>query len=131
MLSCAQHLYITIYLRNYVKTMQRKSIIYERLIVHIPLSRNAQILLQGLKSQLMDCNPKNFRLTFEVFPSIVEGVLLCARQRISIQAHQQDRVYFSVPALRNEGNSIAILRLLAKNKSVLHEHLTSGPKNAK
>ena len=33
--------------------------------------------------------------------------------------------------MRNEGNFIAILRLLAKNKLVLHEHFTSGPKNAK
>ena len=93
---------------------------------------NAQILLQGLiYSQLMDCNARNFRFNSEVLPSIVEGVLLCARQRIALQAHQQDRIDFALPAIRNEGNFIVVLRLLAKNKPMLHEHLTSGPKNAK
>ena len=48
-----------------------------------------------------------------------------------MQAHQQDRIDFALPAIRNEGNFIAVLRLLAKNKPMLHEHLTSGSKNAK
>ena len=53
-------------------------------------------------SQLMDCNARNFRFNSEVLPSIVEGVLLCARQRIALQAHQQDRIDFALPAIRNE-----------------------------
>ena len=33
--------------------------------------------------------------------------------------------------MRNEGNFIAILQLLAKQNSILHDYLTSGAKNAK
>ena len=66
-----------------------------------------------------------------MLPSVVEAVLLCARQRIALQAHQQHKIDFAGPASSNEGNFIAIVRLLAKNNAVLNEHLTSGPRNAK
>ena len=64
-------------------------------------------------------------------PLIVEAVLLCARQKIALQGHQQDKIDFALPAMRNEGNFIAMLRLLSKNNAKLHEHLTFGAKNAK
>ena len=57
--------------------------------------------------------------------------VLNAKQRIALQAHQQDRINFTGPATRNEGNFIAIVRLLAKHNATLNEHLISGPKNAK
>ena len=58
----------------------------------------------------MDCNANNFRFNSEVLPVIVECVLLCARQRIALQGHQQDNIDFAYPATRNEGNFIAILK---------------------
>ena len=70
----------------------------------------------------MDCNTKNVRFNSEVLPSIIEGVILCARQIIALQAHQQNKIDFALPAMRYEGFFIAILRLLSKNKPVLHEH---------
>ena len=79
----------------------------------------------------MDCNARNFRFNSEVLPSIVEAVLLCAKQRIALQAHQQDEINFAGPASRNEGNFIVIVRLLAKHNATLNEHLISGPRNAK
>lgn len=66
-----------------------------------------------------------------MLPSIVEAVLLCAKERIVLQAHQQDKIDFASPASRNEGNFIAILRLLTKNNAVLNKDLMSGPRNAK
>lgn len=45
-------------------------------------------------------NAKNFRFHSEVLPAIVEGVLLCARQRIASQAHQQENIDFSHPSMR-------------------------------
>ena len=79
----------------------------------------------------MDCNSRNFKFNSQVLPSLVEAVLLCAKQRIALQAHQQDKINFTGPATRNEGNVIAIVRLLAKHNATLNEHLISGPKNAK
>ena len=84
-----------------------------------------------IDSQLMDCNSRNFKFNLQVLPSLVEAVLLCAKQQIALQAHQQDRINFTGPATRNEGNFIAIVRLLAKHNATLNEHLISGPKNAK
>ena len=84
-----------------------------------------------IDSQLLDRNAKNFKFNSEVLPCIVETVLLCAKQRIALQAHLQDKIDFTQEASKNEGNFIAILRLLAKNNETLNEHLIVGPKNAK
>ena len=84
-----------------------------------------------IDSQIVDKNSKNFKFNMEVLPTIVETVLLCAKQRISLQGHHQDKVNFTQEPLRNEGNFIAVLRLLAKNNGALSEHLMLGPKNAK
>ena len=84
-----------------------------------------------IDSQLIDKSSKNFKFNTEVLPTIAETVLLCAKQRISLQGHNQDKVNFTQEPLRNEGNFIAILRLLAKNNKALSEHLILGPKNAK
>ena len=84
-----------------------------------------------IDSQIIDKNSKNFKFNMEVLPTIVETVLLCAKQRISLQGHHQDKVNFTQEPLRNEGNFIAVLRLLAKNNGAFSEHLMLGPKNAK
>ena len=49
----------------------------------------------------MDCSAKNFML---ILPLIVEAVLLCARQKIALQGHQQDKIDLALPAMRNEGH---------------------------
>ena len=77
----------------------------------------------------MQC--KELYVNYKILPLIVEAVLLCARQKIALQGHQQDKIDFALPAMRNEGNFIAMLRLLSKNNATLHEHLTFGAKNAK
>ena len=84
-----------------------------------------------IDTHIMDCSAKNFMLNSKILPLIVEVVLLCARQKIALQGHQQDKIDFALPAMRNEGNFIAMLRLLSKNNATLHEHLTFGAKNAK
>lgn len=67
----------------------------------------------------------------EALPAIVEAVIMCAMQKIALQGHQQDKIDFGSAPLHNEGNFIAIVRLLARNNLCLNEHLTSGPRNAK
>ena len=58
-------------------------------------------------------------------------MLTCSRQHIALQGHSQDQIDFSSPPTSNEGNFIAILRLLAQNNAVLREHVVSGARNAK
>lgn len=58
-----------------------------------------------IDSLIKNYNAKNFRFNSEVLPVIVEGILLCARQRIASEAHQQDNIDFAHPAMRNEGIS--------------------------
>ena len=84
-----------------------------------------------IDSRLIDINDKNFKFNSEVLPSIVEAVVTCAKQIIALRGHQQDKIDFGSPPTHNEGNFIAILRLIAKNNPTLKEHLISGPRNAK
>ena len=48
-----------------------------------------------------------------------------------MQGHKQDKLDFGNPPTHNEGNFIAILRLLASGNETLNEHLKTGPRNAK
>ena len=59
-----------------------------------------------IDTHIMDCSAKNVMLNSKILPLIVEAVLLCARQKIALQGHQQDKIDFALPAMRNEGNFI-------------------------
>ena len=48
-----------------------------------------------------------------------------------MQGRKQDKINFDIPATRNEGNFIALVRLLAGTNSCLDQHLRIGPANAK
>ena len=74
---------------------------------------------------------KGVAITHLFLQCIVETVLTCSRQRITLQGHRQDKIDFSSPPTSNEGNFFTILRLLAKNDAVLREHIVSGARNAK
>ena len=58
-------------------------------------------------------------------------LLTCARQKLVFQGHKQDKIDFSCPPSNNEGNFIAMVRLLSKVDSDFERHLISGPRNAK
>lgn len=47
----------------------------------------------------------------------IDGILLCTRQRIGLQGHQRDNIDFAY----DEGNFIAVLRLLAKSNNIIKE----------
>jgi len=64
-----------------------------------------------IDSRLMDCNAKNFRFNSQVLPSIVDAVLLCAKQRITLQGHQQDKIDFAGPASSNCKMKVILLQL--------------------
>ena len=78
-----------------------------------------------------DISSENLAFNSKLLPLIAEVVFTCARQRVALQSHQQDKVDFSCFPTGNEGNFIAILRLLAKADCDLERHLISGPRNAK
>lgn len=86
---------------------------------------------QRIDCRFMDMNSKNFKFNSEVLPAVVEATVLCARQRIALQGHKQDKVDFCSDPEHNEGNFIAILRLVAKSNMCLNEHLRHGPRNAR
>ena len=53
------------------------------------------------------------------------------KKKKTLKGHQQDKINFDSPSTHNEGNLIAILRLLAGNDSCLDEYLKTGPKSTK
>ena len=86
---------------------------------------------QRVDGRLTDVGDRNFNFNTSILPVIAEAVITCARQRVLLQGHKQDKINFDSPPLNNEGNFIAVLRLLAKNIPELKQHLTSGPRNAR
>jgi len=51
-----------------------------------------------IESHIIDKNSRNFKSNSEVLPTIVEAVLLCAKQRIALQGHHQDKIDFTEEA---------------------------------
>ena len=97
-LSCAHHLQIIINLRNYVK-----NIIYERLIMHMPLNRHAQILLQGLIVNLWTATLRILDLILKYYHQSLKVYFYVQDEELFLQ----DRIDFALPAMINEGNFIA------------------------
>ena len=81
-------------------------------------------------SRLSDVKTNNYKLKSDILLPIVDAVLTCARQRIPLQGHHQDKIEFNSPHLANEGH-FAILRLLVKSNPVLREHLVCGALHAR
>ena len=86
---------------------------------------------ERIDRDVFDINATNFKINSEILYPIVEAVITSARQRIAIQAHEQDKIDFNSQPNHNEGNFIALLRLIAKDDTTLKEHLLTGPRNAK
>ena len=82
-------------------------------------------------SRLTDVNDRNYKFNSEPLPANVEAVIMCARQRVALQGHKQDKINFDSPPTHNEENFIAIVRLLTHSNLCLDEHLRTGPGNTK
>ena len=83
-----------------------------------------------IDTQINTIAMRNAQANRAILPYIVDAVLLCTKQQIALRGHQDDQVQFAEPPASNQGNFIAILRLLAESNPVLKEHLISGPQNA-
>ena len=84
-----------------------------------------------IDSRLTDINSRIYKFNSEVVPSIVKAVITCARQRIALQGDHQDKIDFSELPQTNEGNFVALIRLLAEHNVTLSEHLKFGARNAR
>uniref|UniRef100_UPI00358F763F 52 kDa repressor of the inhibitor of the protein kinase-like n=1 Tax=Myxine glutinosa TaxID=7769 RepID=UPI00358F763F len=81
--------------------------------------------------QINQMAAQNVKRNEQILPYIVDVVMLCATQQIALRGHRDDKVDFAQAPVANEGNFIAIIRLLAESNPALKEHLISGPKNAR
>lgn len=84
-----------------------------------------------IDAQLNQQSLANMDQNTTVLPFIVDAVVLCAKQQIALRSHRDDKVNFSEPAVFNEGNFIAIIRVMADQNPVLKKYLVSGSKNGK
>ena len=82
-----------------------------------------------IDTQINSIAMRNAQGNRAILPHIVDAVLLCTKQQIALRRHRDDQVQFAEPPTSNEGNFIAILRLLAESNPQLKEHLISGPEN--
>ena len=47
---------------------------------------------QKIDTRLTDVNDTNYRYNSDILPAIFGAVIVCARQRIALQGHQQDKI---------------------------------------
>ena len=83
-----------------------------------------------IDSSLAEAGSKNFEFNSKILPTIVEAVIFCARKRIALLGSHQDKVDYSSEPTQNQGNFVAVLRLLAKSNSTFDGHLKHGARNA-
>ncbi|CAH3160002.1 unnamed protein product [Porites lobata] len=84
-----------------------------------------------IDTQIDSVRMDNIQSNKTVLPLIVDAVMLCAKQQIALSGHRDYNIDFAEAPAQNEGNFIAILRLLAESNPELKRHLISGPANAR
>jgi hypothetical protein len=84
-----------------------------------------------IDTQINTMAAQNVQKNKAILPHIVDAVMLCVKQQITLRGHRDDDVKFAEPPTSNECNFIAIIRLLADSNCVLKEHLMSGLWNAR
>lgn len=84
-----------------------------------------------IDTQIDSVRMDNIQSNKTVLPLIVDAVMLCAKQQIALRGHRDYNIDFAEAPAQNEGNFIAILRLLAESNPELKRHLISGPANAR
>lgn len=83
-----------------------------------------------IDTQIDSVRMQNIQSNKTILPHIVDAVMLCAKQQIAFRGHRDNRAEFADTPTENEGNFIAILRVLAESHPQSKEHLVSGPANA-
>lgn len=86
----------------------------------------------GIDVKINQQSEKNLKRNCNILPHIIDAVLLCAQQGLPlVGSNANSLIDFANPPQSNEGNFLAILRLLAERDHVLKDYLISGPKNGK
>ena len=70
-----------------------------------------------------------YEINIHILRSIVDMVLLCSKQNISLRGHR-DTFSDDTLTVSNKGNFLVILQLMASNDSLLQTHLNSCQRNA-
>ena len=74
-------------------------------------------------------NQSQYEINIHILRSIVDTVLLCGKQNISLRGHR-DTFSDNTLTVSNKGNFLAILQLMASKDSLLQTHLNSCHRNA-
>lgn len=106
---------------------------HEHSVAHRDAMMQASIFRSALENPtktipavVSKANQALFERNLHILNSIVETVLLCARQTIALRGHRDDLSGDSA----NKGNFLAILTLLARHDPLLKRHLEEAPRNA-
>ena len=90
-----------------------------------------QKIANRIDVQLNKVTNQNIKSNQAILPHIVDAARLCAVPQIPFRGHKDDKIQFTQEPTDNEGNFIAIIRLLAKSNPGLKDHLEHGPQNAR
>ena len=70
----------------------------------------------------------------QVIESLLKIVILCGKQGLALHGHRDDKINWngagSEDRYSNEGNFIELVRFCAETDPILHNHLSSAPRNA-
>eukprot|EP00795_Rhopilema_esculentum_P011075 gene11075-19936_t len=66
-----------------------------------------------------------------ILATIVDAILLCAKQRLSLRGHRDTKVNDMGESSENRRNLFAITELIAKDDPIVREHLKDSQRNAK
>ena len=90
-----------------------------------------QNIANRIDVQLNNVTNQNIKSNEAILPHIVDAARLCTVKQIPFTGHRDDKIQFAQEPTDNEGNFIAIIRLLAKSNPGLKDHLEHDPQNAR
>ena len=121
---------------NYNKSKEkldaRETTEYHKMCVQRAVCIRAQLanIESRIDTQINAIALQNVQKNKTIFPFIFDAVLLYVKQQLAFRWHREDKIQFDQSPTSNEGNFIAILRLLADCNPLLKDYLTSDPRNA-
>ena len=86
-------------------------------------------LMDRVDISIDDGATENVQENEQILLFIVDAAILCTKQQLTVRGHRDDEIDISQNPVQNEGNFIAVIRLLAEKNEHLLRHLIEGSKN--
>lgn len=114
---------------GYLHKHQRTSYHQDAVIAASEFLRTFNEPSRRIDHRLTSYEKMQYEKNVKILETITDAILLVGKQCLPLRGHRDDNIDFESIPIKNEGNFIALLRLIASKDSILSEHLRTCGRN--